>query len=1509
MLLDSQLSELRLLSVSALQLQPLDEAPLPLGFFAITADLVDCFRPFFPKTVGIDRRIVVLKPDLLASFLYGLLQTRALKALQGLLRHPASMRAVLDGGLLPAIMVSAATPVPLLGIHHTDTLQSLLTMLEQMHIEAATAARLAKAYAAASRSGRSTRGKSHAASLSGGSPHPTTPSPTGSARAASASGSGAPGASPGEASQLGRLRQHAEMLQSMGFEPMLCQKAVMKFGDDMAAAVTWLTDDQAQQEQRNADRQLRRSPSWQKAEELASMMGFSAAACKKGLEKCANDLNRAANWLLEHGAEVEEEMDEGDAPEEFSEIVTTLRPQAASSSAEGGEDEGGVDEEEESESAATEPLALRTVSFRPGGSSAFSTVGGPAIPSLGGRRGGSRINERRTGEERDDDGPGGERSGGSKEHDVPAEDEFRSAAPPPPPPLPDESTLDAASREGAAPLSRRLSRANAADGSPLPPLVMEEVLVGRLLRPTPLAANRNAVVSLVVEGADTVGLISRLPETDALEKKTRQLRHCQRAEASLAAHFPELKQLGANSSGLDAVSGAAHTSLAIMLLRQAVVYLLADMHGLQRSHEDEASAFQLDQLGQPRDLLDLLKLAYHSSGGSGGTSLAATASASTSPFAKLWSLMEALVRTDQAEAVQLPSVFQALPRLLRDDALKHLRRELSATATLQSPHPLTVPGGKPLKSTAKLTIAGASQMTLHLDARSHLPGTAQLRFSSDEAGKHAVAPRWQGTAGGWVNRTVLGDTLWVHLDGEVPKKELAKKPWGFSVRVTASGWQPPEVEMGALDAPLAIGWQLLELLCEHRPSELLTNHTYRALIRYVHKEDGPHRALAASLLLRLLKLPATALPADMGLDPRTSWPMEPLLTLTSHVDWHRKEAVERVSGLLTPHAQLCAELVAQAHMRVSKVTGGFRPAWVEALLELSEAASYFTAPTSGGAASPPLPKRWVAQLQASFSCIVQKVLEPIWPLEKYAALLKYAASVAAAKGGAEVGKFKASTLAPSDLPPLKEGASGRLESVGLEELQLRFALLQTYNATLQANMAFVWTGYADRAHTLGAQLCALRELIFADIKAARWLAALDATAEIHEPKWTKEHPPPIAVINRHRAGKERADRRARTKHTIFSQLHAQLQFTSPAQLQRRDRSFKVKFTGEAADDYGGPYREVFTSLCGELQTTTTMPLLLLTPNGQHNLGSNRDKYIMDSAATTPELLKWFEFLGMLFAMALLQKETVLSLNLCSVVWKQLVQSPRDASDLAGFDEMACQSLLKMADCEAEGIDEDLFEDLFFETFSAQLSNGQEVQVCEGGASIDVTFANRKRFTELVMRARLREGRAQTHAILRGIASMLPVRLLPLFTHVELERMTCGAPDIDINNLKKHTRFGVSVDPVNDAHIALLWRVLESFTADQRSKFLTFIWSRNRLPQTDEEWGDQCMKIHTLETATPDLHFPVSHTCFFSMEWPRYSTFAVAREKLLYAVINCTDMDMDATAEGRANAAMSFEDAE
>ena len=60
--------------------------------------------------------------------------------------------------------------------------------------------------------------------------------------------------------------------------------------------------------------------------------------------------------------------------------------------------------------------------------------------------------------------------------------------------------------------------------------------------------------------------------------------------------------------------------------------------------------------------------------------------------------------------------------------------------------------------------------------------------------------------------------------------------------------------------------------------------------------------------------------------------------------------------------------------------------------------------------------------------------------------------------------------------------------------------------------------------------------------------------------------------------------------------------------------------------------------------------------------------------------------------------------------------------------------------------------------------------------------------------------------------MLPVRLMTLFTWSEFELMTCGTPEVDIDNLRRHTRYGVSVNPKEDKHIGIMWQVLEGRVA-------------------------------------------------------------------------------------------------
>jgi E3 ubiquitin-protein ligase HERC2 len=43
---------------------------------------------------------------------------------------------------------------------------------------------------------------------------------------------------------------------------------------------------------------------------------------------------------------------------------------------------------------------------------------------------------------------------------------------------------------------------------------------------------------------------------------------------------------------------------------------------------------------------------------------------------------------------------------------------------------------------------------------------------------------------------------------------------------------------------------------------------------------------------------------------------------------------------------------------------------------------------------------------------------------------------------------------------------------------------------------------------------------------------------------------------------------------------------------------------------------------------------------------------------------------------------------------------------------------------------------------------------------------------------------------------------------------------------------------------------------------------------------------------PDIALPTSHTCFFSLEVPKYSSFEILKEKLKYAISHCQAIDTD-----------------
>lgn len=107
------------------------------------------------------------------------------------------------------------------------------------------------------------------------------------------------------------------------------------------------------------------------------------------------------------------------------------------------------------------------------------------------------------------------------------------------------------------------------------------------------------------------------------------------------------------------------------------------------------------------------------------------------------------------------------------------------------------------------------------------------------------------------------------------------------------------------------------------------------------------------------------------------------------------------------------------------------------------------------------------------------------------------------------------------------------------------------------------------------------------------------------------------------------------------------------------------FLGESVDDCGGGYSESIAEMCDELQNGS-LPLLIGTPNGREEAGTNRDCFILNPAARSPLHLQMFNFLGILMGIAV-RTGSPLSLVLAEPLWKQLAGQELSPADLTELD--------------------------------------------------------------------------------------------------------------------------------------------------------------------------------------------------------------------------------------------------
>ncbi|KPI87063.1 putative ubiquitin-protein ligase [Leptomonas seymouri] len=371
------------------------------------------------------------------------------------------------------------------------------------------------------------------------------------------------------------------------------------------------------------------------------------------------------------------------------------------------------------------------------------------------------------------------------------------------------------------------------------------------------------------------------------------------------------------------------------------------------------------------------------------------------------------------------------------------------------------------------------------------------------------------------------------------------------------------------------------------------------------------------------------------------------------------------------------------------------------------------------------------------------------------------------------------------------------------------------------------------------------------------------------------------------------------KASVFGQTFALLGSQPSRIFQTRQRFWNTVFLGEGAEDAGGPFREHLSEMCRELMSTR-LPFFVPTANHVHNTGSHREAFVPAASAFTPYDLEAFMFIGRLMGGAF-RSEEPLDLFLPPLVWRYLCAYPITETEVEQVDAICVQCIREFRKLAAapsgaqleeeaeggggdEGSPTELFDDVFGEEyFVTQLSDHSTKELVEGGAQVRVTLQRSREYADALLLARVHEFDVQLCKLREGLLSVVPEVAVLLLAPDELERRICGQADYKPEELRKGASYeGLTSE---DRRVQLLWRTLEEATPLQRRLFLRFVSGRDRLP----------VKLRVLPLTTqadPDTVLPRAATCFFAIEIPDYSSLEVMKQKLLYSIENCADMDTD-----------------
>jgi len=415
------------------------------------------------------------------------------------------------------------------------------------------------------------------------------------------------------------------------------------------------------------------------------------------------------------------------------------------------------------------------------------------------------------------------------------------------------------------------------------------------------------------------------------------------------------------------------------------------------------------------------------------------------------------------------------------------------------------------------------------------------------------------------------------------------------------------------------------------------------------------------------------------------------------------------------------------------------------------------------------------------------------------------------------------------------------------------------------------------------------------------------------------------------------------RKTIFGQMFRSLYPTCHVVFRSttNNRPFNVSYVGFHASDAGGPYRQSMQEVCSELQSDR-LPLFVPVPNAKSGTGGHRDCWVprpfftrpppFHRGALTPQQQRLYQvrrqlyrFVGCLLGLAIRTKY-LLPLHLPPIIWKMLLQ---EEVTLATVEEIDILSVSALQDMTREGAKREktgkmddtataassssssssssnddtssssyVFDSLMSELrFDVTAADGSLYDLLPGGRNLSLNSSNWRDYVSLLKQFRLHEYDAEVAEMRHGLTSVIPPAFLSLLTWRELRMLVVGSGVPDMELLQRMTTVGHELK--NTPTIGYFWNVLKNrLSPEQQAAFLTFVWGRSTLPTREKDF-ERKMNVQLLRDKNPDSQLPVSHTCFFGIDLPMYTSEDILYNKLVYAITHCTSIDGDAAMQHRS----------